>query len=122
MSRALLERGKSFSCFHCCGVHCTTRTKKNKYLLLQLALSHPCLRHACTDLPASQGGGQAVVKVWCLPYDKVHGTFQWKCQKMDLAVRANQFLMAQQAVITECGLLDTTIRVRGMEAGGRPML
>ena len=44
--------------------------------------------------------------------DKIHRTFQWQCKKMDLAVRANQFLVAQQKVVEECGLLDVTVRVR----------
>ena len=25
-----------------------------------------------SDLPASQGGGKAVIKVWCMPLDKIH--------------------------------------------------
>ena len=64
------------------------------------------------DLPASQGGGQAVIKVWCVPIDKIRRTFQWQCQKTDLAVKANQFLIAQQRVVEECGLLDVTVKVR----------
>ncbi|GAX73008.1 hypothetical protein CEUSTIGMA_g460.t1 [Chlamydomonas eustigma] len=63
------------------------------------------------ELPPSEGGGRAVVKVWCMPFDKVHRTFQWRCQKLDMAVRANKFLIAQQRVVEECGLMDTTVKV-----------
>jgi hypothetical protein len=42
----------------------------------------------------------------------LHRVFKWQCQKTDLAVRANQFLVAQQRVVEECGLLDVTVKVR----------
>ena len=54
------------------------------------------------------------MKVWCIPLDKHLGTFQWKCQEKEQGpvMMSNQFLMAQQAVIEECGLLDITVKVR----------
>ena len=55
-----------------------------------------------------------MVKVWCVPLNKVptKGTeFQWRCKKAELALRANRFLMAQQKVVEECGLLDVTVKV-----------
>mmetsp|Transcript_3357 Transcript_3357/g.7341 ORF Transcript_3357/g.7341 Transcript_3357/m.7341 type:complete len:538 (+) Transcript_3357:145-1758(+) len=64
------------------------------------------------DLPGSvPGSGGVVIKVWCMPIDKVHGTFTWRCEKSDHATRANQFLLAQQKVMEECGLMDVTVKV-----------
>ncbi|KAG1679849.1 hypothetical protein FOA52_012763 [Chlamydomonas sp. UWO 241] len=64
-----------------------------------------------TELPPSQGGGKAVIKVWCMPIDKVHGGFGWRCDKSENAAQANQFLVAQDKVVSECGLMDVTIKV-----------
>lgn len=61
------------------------------------------------DLP---GGGKAIIKVWCFPVDKVHKTFGWRCQKQKLPVQANQFLVAQQKVADDCGLMDVTVRIK----------
>jgi hypothetical protein len=61
------------------------------------------------DLPE---GGKAVIKVWCMPIDKVHKTFGWKCQRSDVPVKANAFLLAQQKMIEDCGLMDVTIRIK----------
>ncbi len=43
---------------------------------------------------------------------QVHRTFNWDtCQNLELGQRAAQFLLAQQRVVEECGLLDVTIKV-----------
>ncbi|KAG2488696.1 hypothetical protein HYH03_012697 [Edaphochlamys debaryana] len=65
------------------------------------------------DLPDTPTTGRkAVVKVWCVPIDKVRGTFISGCQATaDRAATAVQFLVAQQKVMEECGLMDVTIKV-----------
>eukprot|EP00798_Chlamydomonas_sp_ICE-L_P002984 gene2984-12992_t len=56
--------------------------------------------------------GKVMIKVWCMPIDKVHHTMNWACKGDDRrAMRANQFLLAQQRVVEECGLLDATTKV-----------
>ena len=61
------------------------------------------------DLP---DGSKGIIKVWCMPVDKVRGTWNWKCQRSDVPVRANSFLIAQQKVVEDCGLMDVTVRVK----------
>ncbi|PNW72358.1 hypothetical protein CHLRE_16g672049v5 [Chlamydomonas reinhardtii] len=64
------------------------------------------------DLPETANTGRkAVLKVWCMPIDKVHGTFSWRCSNTAEGAKAVQFLLAQQKVMEECGLLDVTIKV-----------
>ncbi|GFR47810.1 hypothetical protein Agub_g9587 [Astrephomene gubernaculifera] len=64
------------------------------------------------DLPDTpQTGKKAVLKVWCMPLHKVHHTFSWRCGNTAEGAKAVQFLMAQQKVMQECGLLDVTIKV-----------
>eukprot|EP00798_Chlamydomonas_sp_ICE-L_P026265 gene26265-17367_t len=63
---------------------------------------------------AAAGIQTAIVRphVWCMPIDKVHKTMNWACKGDDRrAMRANQFLLAQQRVVEECGLLDATTKV-----------
>lgn len=75
---------------------------------IALLLSTPSL-----DLPETANTGRkAVLKVWCMPIDKVHGTFSWRCSNTAEGAKAVQFLLAQQKVMEECGLLDVTIKVR----------
>lgn len=64
------------------------------------------------DLPDTKRTAQrAIVKVWCMPIDKVRGTWRWKCQDEQEPLAATQFLLAQQRVIQECGLSDVTVKV-----------
>ncbi|PNH02334.1 hypothetical protein TSOC_011711 [Tetrabaena socialis] len=64
------------------------------------------------DLPDTPTTGKkAVLKVWCMPIDKVHGTFSWRCTNTGEGAVAVQFLMAQQKVMEECGLMDVTIKL-----------
>ncbi|GIL86258.1 hypothetical protein Vretifemale_14600 [Volvox reticuliferus] len=64
------------------------------------------------DMPDTpMTGKRAVVKVWCMPIDKVHGTFSWRCSNTGEGAKAVQFLLAQQKVMEECGLMDVTIKV-----------
>ena len=66
----------------------------------------------------NEGGRKAVVKVWCMPLDKVRGgSFSWRCKKSRFPISANRFLLAQDRVVTECGLQDVTIKagVGGVE-------
>ena len=42
------------------------------------------------DLP--RGEGRVVIKVWCMPFDKVSGAFQWHCKTMDHAASSNQVI------------------------------
>ncbi|KXZ55757.1 hypothetical protein GPECTOR_2g1307 [Gonium pectorale] len=64
------------------------------------------------DLPETASTGKkAVLKVWCMPVDKVHGTFSWRCSNTGEGAKAVQFLLAQQKAMEECGLLDVTIKV-----------
>ena len=46
-----------------------------------------------------------------MPMDKVSMAFRWVCKNKELSMRAIQFLLAQQAVVQECGLMDMTIKV-----------
>lgn len=71
------------------------------------------LMHAMLPLlhAVMHNGHKAVIKVWCMPIDKVHGTFGWKCEKSEHAAASNQFLVAQDRVVQECGLMDVTIKV-----------
>lgn len=62
-------------------------------------------------MPPERGGGQAVIKVWCMPIDKVRRSFNWACQMSEEAINANLFLLAQEKVIEECGLQDVTVKV-----------
>eukprot|EP00798_Chlamydomonas_sp_ICE-L_P026263 gene26263-17365_t len=55
--------------------------------------------------------GNVMIKVWCMPIDKVHKIMTWACKSDRMAMRANQFLLAQQRVVEECGLLDATTKV-----------
>ncbi|KAG2494960.1 hypothetical protein HYH03_006895 [Edaphochlamys debaryana] len=65
-----------------------------------------------SDLPDTPTTGKkAVIKVWCMPIDKVHGTFSWRCTDSFAGATNVQFLVAQQKVMEECGLLDVTIKV-----------
>eukprot|EP00798_Chlamydomonas_sp_ICE-L_P002980 gene2980-12990_t len=43
--------------------------------------------------------GNVMIKVWCMPIDKVHKTMNWACKSDRIAMRANQFLLAQQSVV-----------------------
>jgi hypothetical protein len=47
-----------------------------------------------------------------MPIDKVHKTFSWRCTNTEEGAKAVQFLVAQQKVMEECGLMDVTIKVR----------
>ncbi len=70
------------------------------------------------DLPdTATTGRKAVLKVWCMPIDKVHKTFSWTCKNRGEGSEAVQFLVAQQKVMEECGLLDVTIKVRSCTEG-----
>ncbi|MEW5319050.1 MAG: hypothetical protein WDW38_010226 [Sanguina aurantia] len=67
---------------------------------------------ATTAAAAAAGGGErAVLKVWCMPVDKVRRLFRWVCTNDVVATRSVRFLIAQQRVVEECGLLDATVRV-----------
>ena len=67
----------------------------------------------------SEGGSKAVVKVWCMPLDKVRGgSFSWRCKKSKFPISANRFLLAQDRVVTECGLQDVTIKAGVGGVGG----
>ena len=46
-----------------------------------------------------------------MPIDKVYLTMKWACASTEMAMRANQFLIAQQRVVEECGLIDATVKV-----------
>ncbi len=75
---------------------------------LPLCLQHPL----AADLPdTATTGRKAVLKVWCMPIDKVHKTFSWRCGNTGEGAKAVQFLVAQQKVMEECGLMDVTIKV-----------
>lgn len=65
------------------------------------------------DLPDTvQTGKRAIIKVWCMPYDKVDGAYRRVCANSELGAKAISFLLAQQRVMEDCGLMDVTIKVR----------
>jgi hypothetical protein len=51
-------------------------------------------------------------QVWCMPVDKVTGDFRWRCTDTSDTDVEIQFLMAQQKVMQDCGLMDVTVKVR----------
>jgi len=103
------------NCSECWG--CSTQIQPLKDVMafghkftVELGASPEWLFHA--DLPDTHITGQkAIVKVWCMPIDKVTGKMRWKCDNTEIAIRGSQHLVALDKVTRECGLDDVTIKV-----------
>eukprot|EP00798_Chlamydomonas_sp_ICE-L_P023697 gene23697-9238_t len=97
------------NCTHCYG--CTTSLNTLKPTVA-FGKNFSEEQGASNEQDIGASNGKVMVKVWCMPIDKrINKVVNWACKRDRQEMRDNQFLLAQQSVVEECGLMHATSKV-----------